>query len=257
MLRSKTTGLLTVLAALTAVLVPATADAARMTYAVSFTAHRTVDWTHPNQVFAGDCNGDKYQRGYGSEDRKIDSLPGGRLVLEGSSGKLRSTEFGTEGERQTLRPSKPPEAKGVITRERTWITGRTGGWCGGAEQDPIDKGDCGTRLAPFTYRLSVYDGEIGIRETLESRTNENFGFYKCDLPTPEHVPPTTFPTQDAKIPLTKVFGGAREIVIKSSKDYGPARWSLGGGLFRESKATYEWKLTLKRVKNLTPRSENG
>jgi hypothetical protein len=257
MLISKTAGCLASLAATCAVLVPATAEAARATFAVKVEAHRTVTWDHPRVEFGGDCNGKNYMEGNGSEDFKLTSQSGGRLVVEGSARRLSSWEFGTEGNRRTI-VSESPKAKGVITRQRRWVTGRTGGWCGGAEQDPIKNGDCGTRLAPFTFRLSLYKDTVGIRESRGSATHEKYDFYDCNLDTPEGVPAGSLPSLEQKLPLAKLFNkGESTVTIKNSKSYGPSLTPLGNGSSRSTSAGYDWTITLTRIKNLKPRSENG
>lgn len=247
-----------VLAALISVLVPATADAARATFSVKVEAHRTVEWNHPRVEHGGSCSGMNYMEGRGSEDRKMTSGDHGRLLVEGNARRLTSVEFGTEGDRRRLLQGEHPSAKGVITRTSRWVTGRTGGWCGGAEQDPIKKGDCGTRLAPFTYRVSLQNGLIGFRETLGYATNERYGFYDCRLDTPEGVPADSFPSLEEKVSLAKLFNRReRTIVVDASKSYGPSTRRLPNGALRTTNAGYTWKITLTRVKDLKPRSENG
>ena len=258
MLTPKIAGGLASLAATCAVLVPATAEAARATFSVKLEAHRTVTWDHPRIEFGGDCNGKNYAEGRGSEDFKLTSRAGGRLVVEGSAKRLTTWEFGTEGKRGTIAPSKSPEANGVITRTRRWVTGRTGGWCGGAEQDPVKNGDCGTRLAPFTFRLIQSGTTVRPSETRGWKTHEKYGFYDCRLDTPEGVPADSLPSLEQKIPLAKLFNkGQSTVTITGKKDYGPTLTPLPNGAKRSASASYTWKLTLTRVKNLKPRSENG
>ena len=258
MLKLKTPGLLAAIATVTCVAAPASAEAARATFSVKLEAHRTVTWDHPRVLLGGNCKGQNYAEGRGGEDFKLTSRPGGRLVVEGTAKRISSWEFGTEGDRRRLIASTDPEAKGVITRTRRWVTGRTGGWCGGAEQDPIKPGDCGTRLAPFTFRMSLNGSQVGFRETRGWATNEKYGFYDCRLDTPEGVPADSLPSLEKKLPLAKLFSsGKKTITIDATKAYGPTLTPLPGGQNRTASASYTWKLTLTRVKNLKPRSENG
>ena len=257
MLKLKTPGLLAAIATVTCVAAPATAEAARATFSVKLEAHRTVTWDHPRVLLGGNCKGQNYAEGRGSEDFKLTSRPGGRLVVEGSAKRLTTWEFGTEGDRRRLIASTDPEAKGVITRTRRWVTGRTGGWCGGAEQDPVKPGDCGTRLAPYTFRMAMNGSQVGFRESLGSATNEKYGFYDCQLDTPEGVPANSLPSLEKKLPLSQLFSGRKTITIDATKAYGPTLSPLPGGAKRSASASYTWKLTLTRVKNLKPRSENG
>ena len=257
MLKLKITGLPVALAALTCVLAPASAEAARATFSVKLEAHKTVTWDHPRVLLGGSCTGQNYAEGRGSEDFKLTSKAGGRLVVEGNAKRVTTWEFGTEGDRKRLIASVDPEAKGVITRTRRWVTGRTGGWCGGAQQDPVKPGDCGTRLAPYTFRMSLTGGRVGFRESLGYATNEKYGFYDCRLDTPEGMPETGLPSLEKKLPLAKLFSGQKTITIDASKSYGPTLTPLPGGQNRTASASYTYKLTLKRVKNLKPRSENG
>lgn len=251
-------GLLASLAALTAVLAPASAQAARATFSVQVEAHRTVTWDHPRVEMGGDCNGRNYVEGRGSEDFKLASRSEGRLLVEGSARRLTTVEFGTEGDRKRLLQSEHPSAKGVITRTRHWVTGRTGGWCGGAEQDPIKKGDCGTRLVPFTYRVSLQGDLLSFRETRGSATNERYGFYDCRLDVPEGVYADSLPELAEKLPLAKLFDKRRRTIeISAEKAYGPTVRKLGNGANHTASANYRWKITLTRVGNLKPRSENG
>jgi hypothetical protein len=246
------------MAAVIAVLAPASAEAAQATFSVKLEAHRTVEWNHPRALYGGDCNGRAYAEGRGAEDFNISSGPVGRLVVEGSARRVTSWEFGTEGRRRTLAASTSPDAKGVITRTRHWVTGRTGGWCGGAEQDPIKNGDCGTRLAPFTFRVSINGDQIGFRETRGSSPREKYDFYDCNLDTPAGVPVGALPTLEQKLPLAKLFNrGQSTVKITNKKAYGPTLTPLPGGAKRSANANYDWTLTLTRVRNLKPRSENG
>lgn len=245
------------LLATAAMLVPATADAARATFSVKVEAQRVADWDHPRAEGGGDCNGRTWARGRGSDDFKLWSGTEGRLVLEGTRRGLSSYEFGVAGPRGTLSTDSPP-AKGYVKRERFWASGTTGGWCGGARQDPAPENDCGTRLPPFTYRLQMYEGKIGIRETKGSLPRENFNFYRCQLLTPEHVPTDSLPTVEELLPLGKVFNPREgKVEVKGRHTYGPSLTPLGNGLNVTRNATYTWKITLRRIKNLTPRSENG
>jgi len=257
MLKLKTPGLLAAIATVTCVAAPASAEAARATFSVKLEAHRTVTWDHPRVLLGGNCKGQNYAEGRGSEDFKLTSKAGGRLVVEGNAKRVTTWEFGTEGDRRRLIASTDPEAKGVITRTRRWVTGRTGGWCGGAEQDPVKPGDCGTRLAPFTFRMSLTGTQVGFRETLGSATNEKYGFYDCRLDTPEGMPETGLPSLEKKLPLSKLFSGQKTITIDASKAYGPTLTPLPGGQKRTASGSYTYKITLKRVKNLKPRAENG
>ena len=255
---SKTAGLLASLAALTAVLAPATAEAARATFEVKLEAHRTVTWDHPRVLFSGDCSGRGYAEGNGSEDFQLFSRPGGRLVVEGNAKGLTTFEFGVAGPRRTLLLSESPDAKGVIDRERRWETGRTGGWCGGAETDPPRPNDCGTILAPFTYRLYQKKDMLHISETRGSSPREKYDFYQCDLDVPTGVAAGSLPRLEQKIPLAKLFNKRETTIpIDASESYGPTLTPLAGGANRSASATYEWKVTLKRIKDLKPRSENG
>jgi hypothetical protein len=254
MLRSKT--VLAGLAALTTVLVPATADAAKATFALKLEAKRTVEWDQPRVLLGGSCSGQNFSQGRGSETFELTSRKGGRLVVEGTAKRLDTLTFGTAKGRAIV--SEPPTAKGMITRDRFWLTGRTGGWCGGAETDPVDKGDCGTRLPPFTYHVSRYGANLEIRETRGTQTHEDFHFRRCQLITPNGVPADSLPTLGQKIPIAKLFNRRETTIpIEARKEYGPDVTPLPGGAKRTTKADYEWTLTLTRIKNLKPRSENG
>ena len=257
MLKLKTPGLLAAIATVTCVAAPASAEAARATFSVKLEAHKTVTWDHPRILLGGSCSGQNYAEGRGSEDFKLTSKAGGRLVVEGNAKRVTTWEFGTEGDRKRLIASVDPEAKGVITRTRRWVTGRTGGWCGGAQQDPVKPGDCGTRLAPYTFRMSLTGGMVGFRESLGYATNEKYGFYDCRLDTPEGMPETGLPSHEKKLPLSKLFSGRKTVTIDASKAYGPTLTPLPGGQKRTASGSFTYKITLTRVKNLKPRSENG
>ncbi len=250
-------GLLICLTGLTSALAPAPADAAQATFAVKLEAKRTVAWDQPRTQLNGDCNGWTYVQGRGGEEFELTSLPGGRLVVEGNGRRLSSWSFGTEGKRRTL-SSEPPEAKGMITRSREWVTGTTGGWCGDAKRDPAKPNDCGTRLPPFTFRVTMADGLIGVRETRGFSPRENYHFRDCNLIAPQGVPNDSLPSLDVKLPLKKLFNKRESTIpIKGAQKYGPQVTRMPGGVNRTTSAQYDWKLTLTRVKNLTPRSENG
>ena len=144
------------------------------------------------------------------------------------------------------------EGKGQITLSRHWSTGWTGGWCGGGP-DPIEQGDCGTKLVPFTYRLVTSKGTVGFMETKNTtdHAREKFDFYDCDLHVPEGVPAGSLPSLEGKMPLGKLFNrGQRTVTIPASKTYGP---SADSATHLERRATYAWTMTLKRIKNLKAR----
>jgi hypothetical protein len=252
MLQSKTTGLLVGLAALTCVAVPATADAdSQATFAVTIEAKRTVSWNQPRLEQPGDCKGKRYMEGRGGEEFTFNSRPGGILVVQGNPRHLTGLTFGIDGKRGSV--VYGAEGKGMITRNRHWVTGWTGGWCGGAKQDPIEQGDCGTKLVPFTYRLVTSKGTIGFTETKSTsdHAREKFDFYDCDLHTPEFVPTSSLPSLEEKLSLAKLFNRRLSTVtITASKTYGP---NTDPTTRLERNATYDWKMTLKRIKSLKAR----
>ena len=119
------------------------------------------------------------------------------------------------------------------------MTGRTGGWCGGAEQDPVKPGDCGTRLAPFTFRMSLTGTQVGFRETLGSATNEKYGFYDCRLDTPEGVPAELAAlAREEAAALASSSAAGRPSRSTRAKAYGPTLTPLPGGQKRTASASY-------------------
>ena len=253
MLQSKTTGLLAGLAALTCVAVPATASAAddKATFAVTLEAKRNVTWNQPRIEHPGNCKGNTYVEGRGGEEFTFNSRPGGILVVQGSRRRLTGLTFGIDGKNGSV--AYGAQGKGMIARNRHWVNGWTGGWCSAAGHDPILKGDCGTKLVPFTYRLTTGKGTVGFMESKSTseHVNEKFDFYDCPLHTPEDVPASTLPSLEGKMPLAKLFNrGQRTVTIKASKTYGP---NTDPATRLERSGTYTWTMTLKRIKHLRPR----
>jgi hypothetical protein len=71
------------------------------------------------------------------------------------------------------------------------------------------------------------------------------------------VPADSLPSLEKKLPLAKLFSGQKTVTIDATKAYGPTLTPLPGGQNRTASASYTYKLTLTRVKNLKPRAENG
>lgn len=212
---------------------------ATLTFDATLELERTVEWQEPFRIRYKDCNGDHYLAARGEERWKMSGK--GRMLATVAGGRV-TWHMGDDWfEREPL------TAKAHITRAWSHKSGTTGGWCGGGDEDPPKKNDCGGLIVPFTVDVvaSAGGGALHLQETRGSSPRERYDFYQCTLLTPKGVAVGSLPRLPGKVAVA-ALKGKRPIVVGDKRSYGPDTVPIGEGVVRTTSARYAWKLTLKR-----------
>jgi hypothetical protein len=231
------------------VLAPAAGHAATARFTATLQAERTVAWDQPYGVGLKDCKGDHYVEQRGDETWQAKTRKPFKVVVK----KLPGVTFWQFGDGVAARDPRllGVEAAGMVTRNWTYRSGTTGGWCGGGSVDPPGERDCGTRLPTYLITLT------GLGSSLEWSANpapftdhEKLSFYHCQLLGPSGVPVESVPRLPGKVPMAAVFNPKRKtIVVRVTKDYGPQSTPVANlGVDRTASAHMTWTLTLNRRK---------
>jgi hypothetical protein len=232
-----------------ATLTPASASvAATATFSGSFEAERSVQWDQPRGVDLIDCHGQHYSASNGEDRTSIKTRRPFKVVATGV-GRTVLWRFGAmPSANEPL--SYGVEAHGVSTRSLVLQAGTTGGWCGGPQDNPQPKTDCGTRLPVYQVAFSAGRGAVTWSASFAQRENERFDFYNCLLITPRGMYAGSFPALPAKLPRLGMFDRRqRTIVVSASKRYGPTSTPTPNlGVKVTSGGRVTWKLTLTRVR---------
>jgi hypothetical protein len=234
-------------------LLPSAASAARPTTAkfeATFEAKRVVTWDQPRGVTIVDCKGEHFHQEKGSETWEMRGKPQKLLVQGGVGRGMTLWRFGTWNP-SSVSGALGLEAKGPRVRGWTVSGGTTGGWCRpGLNVDAPPESDCGTRLSEQVVSFSHIGGTVLFNHgDAPWAQREKLGFDTCLLVTPDKVAETEFPKVGAQLPVKRLLGREKKIVLTGSKDFGPTVTPVPNtSVNRTASASVSWKLTLVRKK---------
>jgi hypothetical protein len=218
-------------------LAPAAGHAATARFMGTFEASTSVEWDQPYGVGLKDCKGDHYVEQRGAQTWQAKSRKPFKVVVK----KLPGVTFWQFG--GTI------EAAGTMTRTWTYLSGTTGGWCGGEAADPPGERDCGTRLPTYQVLFTALNASVDWSAQLAPwMVKEKLYYDHCDLLVPPGMSVDSPPRLTGKAPAKALFNPKRKtIVVRASQDYGPESTPISNlGVSLTTSGHMTWTLTLNR-----------